>query len=155
MRKLKLKGSNQKETRKLYIQYYRNNYVKDKNGNDVIIKTKDGIRVLFYDEKDVHAYTISIPISYRKKERCFDFGRARRLNWIKEVIEESCKEPVYKKDFYDKRKKIWFRHYFVPEIKYYLLLKKNKRGDLVFKTHYVLDTYKGYLKKVKFFKYTE
>lgn len=151
MRKLKLKGVNKKETKKKYINYYINNYIITKNGKEIIIRTKDRIRVLFYDSKDIHAYTRSKSVSRSKKERCFDFNRALRLNWIKDVIEETCNEKIYKKDFYDKKKSTMMRGYFVTSEKYFLVLKKNKAGNFVFKSHYVLKTYKEYLKRVKLF----
>jgi len=151
MKKLKLKGNSQNKTIDLYIQYYINNYIIDENKNEIVIKTVDGIRVKFYNKPDIHAYTKSRKISYRKSERYFDFDRALRLPWIKETITESCKEEIFKKDTFDPKKSTDIRSYFIPKEKYFLLLKKNKKGDYVFKSHYVLKNHKEYLKKVNFF----
>jgi len=151
MRQLNLKGQNIEETKKLYIKYYIQNYIKSENGNYVNIFTTDNIKVNFYNTENIHAYSSSLLISKKNKKRQFDFERARRLNWIKEIIEEKCKDNIQKKDCFDKKKKRWERHYFLPSKKYYLMLAKNKRGEFVFKSHYILNTHREYLKKWKFF----
>lgn len=105
MEELKLKGNNELETQKLYENYYIDHYIISKNNEKIIIKTSDGIKVEFYNTNNIHAYTRSKPLSNTKRDRIFDFERARKLNFIKEVIEETCTEEVLKKDFFNEEKK--------------------------------------------------
>ncbi|MCL5771239.1 MAG: hypothetical protein M1479_03075 [Actinobacteria bacterium] len=139
------------DTQKLYSEYYIKEYVNSNQNKSTEIRTSDGILVKFYATENIHAFTRSKSFSNTKIERTFDYDRARKLSYIKQVIMETCKEEILKKDFFNKEKNFWERHYFVPSKKYYIYLIKDKKGNFVFKSHYSLKTHKDFLKKWKFF----
>lgn len=139
MKKLKYKNKNRVKLEDFYSNYYKNNYINNKTSNN-LIKTTDGIEVLFYGGNDPHSYTSIFKNTRSCKLRVFDFNRARRLNWIRPVIEEKFDKQVYKIDESNKR------IYFVPDEKYIIVLRKNKKGKFVFESHYTISTNKKFLK---------
>jgi len=132
------KGLSEKEAKNKCRQIFIENYIQDKNGNKIIIKTKDGFRVFFDGGHQFwHAFT------YKQGEiRKFSYQRARCILWIKEAINE-CKRFKRKDEGKD-------RIYFHEKERYVVVLRKTKQGYR-FITHYVLRNEKRFLKMRKKF----
>lgn len=107
-------------------EVYLHNYIEDKNGKQVIVRTPAGERVIFARKDFRHVFT------YKNKNtgnREFSFQRGRRVLWIKEVVTGN-----YHHLREDIGKEVYF---YCPNLKYLIYCKKTSRGDLKFITHYL------------------
>jgi len=119
----------EKKCKELFIE----NYIKDVNGNRIVINTTNNERVIFHEYNYDHAFSHKNK-NYDKynlntKKRLFSYQRARRLFWIKETVTGNNNNAVRK----DIKQDVYF---YDPKEKYVIIFKKLKSGDLQFITHY-------------------
>lgn len=123
----------QEECKKLFIS----EYVRNNDGKDLIIKTTDGIRVVFNEKRFEHAFSRE---DRHTKVRSFDHSRARKVLWIKQLIKEKFDgATVLKRDATKTDKKI--REYYLPQKQYLVILNWDVTSDphrLVFNTAYAI-----------------
>jgi hypothetical protein len=80
------------ECKKIYIR----EYIRQDNGTPVTIKTTDNFQVIFEEGRFEHAFSRERRPGLQRE---FDYGRARKVLWIKEVIREKSKGlTILKKD---------------------------------------------------------
>ena len=115
-------------------------FFSDYVSNNGDIKTTDGKFVYFREYIFDHAFS-----KEKNGIRQFVYSRARKIDWIRPVIEESTEDvTVLKKDITQKepgKKKQYQRLYYIPEKKYLVVLEWNgaSKKDLKFITHYTID----------------
>lgn len=127
------KGLSEEEVRDKCRQIFVENYVRDKSGERMIVRTRDGFQVFFHEYQFWHAF------SYENKQlgiRRFSYQRARRVLWIKRAIEGH--SGFKRKDEGGRRL------YFYERGRYVVVLKRTKRG-FRFATHYVLRSKRKFL----------
>ena len=122
----------QEECRKIFIR----EYIRREDGSEVIIKTTDGLQVIFEEGRFDHAFGRE----RKPNPREFDYSRARRVFWIKKVIREKCEElKVLNKDISKSNYKQ--RLYYLPNKEYLVVLDwlyNDLSTYLKFNTHYTL-----------------
>lgn len=151
----RLKADSEEELIKAYFEVYLENYVKTKNGKKIIIRDWLGNRIHFnpYFSSFEHAFSKSS--SYRFghgiHDKPFSKERARRILWIKEVLNASGgtieRRAQTKKDSSRNRFK-QMRILIVLEENYVVVLEKAdtpKRLDFI--TAFPGDN--AYIKKIK------
>ncbi|MDX9797333.1 MAG: hypothetical protein RBT05_00575 [Bacteroidales bacterium] len=115
-------------------------YIRDTNGNKIILKTANNERIVFQEHNYNHAFSYCNkdydkhnPIS---PKRIFSYQRARRVLWIKDMITSSTPNIVRK----DIGRDVYF---YDQKEKYVVILIKSKNGNLYFKTHYLVKNKKS------------
>lgn len=150
---LRLKADSDDELKELYRQVYIENYVQDKDGNEIEIYDWQGNRVTFPKRQFDHAF--SEATNYRTSagvhDKPFSKRRARHILWIKEVLAASNgtieRRAQMRKDSRGKIKKR--RNLIVVEERYVVVLNEEKGnpGKLVFITAFPAD--ESYLRKIR------
>lgn len=111
----------QKECKKLFVS----NYIRKDTGDEIIIKTKDGMRVIFEETRFEHAFTREDRFT---KVRSFDYSRARKVLWIKCLVTEQCGDmKVLVRDTMKGNNKT--REYYLPERQYLVILDWHPRDN--------------------------
>jgi len=135
MKKYKYKGLSGSEVKIQCKNLFMGNYIRDENGNRIIIKTLKNERVIFPEEIYCHAFSHKNKIAnvncFKSQDRIFSFQRARCVLWIKEMLIGNNPDAI-RKDIAP------FVYFYDQKEKYLVVLKKLGSGDLLFKTHYIV-----------------
>lgn len=133
MKKYKYKNLSESEVKIKCEELFIKNYIEDDNGNKIIIKTLKNEKIVFPKDIYYHAFSYEDKRSNNNtanaKDRIFSFQRARCVLWIKETLIGNNPDAIRK----DIDKNVYF---YDQHKKYLIVLKKLKRGDLLFITHY-------------------
>lgn len=119
-------------------QIYLEEYVHKPDGSKIFLTTTDGIKVSFSAEQFEHAFSKA---DDNTGVRRFDFIRARKVRWIKQIINEQCDGlKVLKVDV--EKNGINQRVYYLPERFYLVVLNWDETQtprSLCFETAYYVD----------------
>jgi len=135
-----------------YREVYLENYVRDSEGNEIIIKDWSGNRVRFAPGSFNHAFSESF--NYKLSAGVHDAGfskeRARRILWIREVLSASAgtiqRLQQRRRDSRGSEKKR--RVLLVVEERYVVVLQENaKAGELQFISAFPAD--RSYVQKIQ------
>jgi len=149
---LRLSADTDEDLIEKYREVCIENYVRDAEGNEIIIKDWNGNRVRFDPRSFNHAFSASSNYKLSAGVHDIDFSkeRARRILWIKEVLTASAgtiqRLHQRRKDSRgDERKR---RVLLVAEEKYVVVLQeKEKTGDLEFLSAFPAD--RSYIQKIQ------
>lgn len=149
---LRLNADTDDELVAKYRAVYMKNYVRDANGNEIIIEDWNGNRVRFDPRSFDHAFSTSSNYRISAGVHDIDFSkeRARRILWIKEVLGASAgtiqRLHQRRKDSRGDEKKR--RVLLVTEERYVVVLQENvKTGELEFISAFPAD--RSYIQKIQ------
>lgn len=121
-------------TEEEYKKHYINNYC-----NACPIYTFDNIPVIFFEDRFEHAFYKRSRKSYYAEKDSFSVERAKRMDWIKHVLQDPTIIPKKgydkKKDSYDNTRRVTF----LTEENYLVVIYINKKNKAKFVTAYVVD----------------
>jgi len=85
---LRLKGETEEEKKEAYSKVFVSTYVRDEDGEPIVLTDWNGRRVRFSKHNAEHVLSKDTDYRFRggHHDKPFDPGRARRILWIKEVF---------------------------------------------------------------------
>jgi len=140
-----LKNLNDNEKLNYINNWFKENFICDRNGCSVKIYTHDGKRVIFQDIRESHAYTKENSLT---KKREIDYVRLRYIHLIGKTI-NLVGNVIFKTGKDNKHNKIR-RWYLETKKNHLVILQELKSKNFIFISQHFIQDYRMVLKTIKF-----